>query len=84
MTTNNLSGKNIVIIGGTAGIGLATAVAANQIANRSCVELCILPYLSHHNGGARYQPSLGEVGLDLVRVSSLASADDLPGGRHVR
>ena len=34
--------------------------------------------------GARYQPSLGEVGLDLVRVSSLASADDLPGGRHVR
>jgi hypothetical protein len=34
--------------------------------------------------GARYQPSLGEVGLDLVRVSSLASADDFPGGRHVR
>ena len=42
------------------------------------------PYLSHHNGGVRYQPPLGEVGLDLVRVSSLASADDLPGGRHVR
>jgi len=31
MTTNNLSGKNIVIIGGTAGIGLATAVAASEL-----------------------------------------------------
>ena len=31
MTTNNLSGKNIVIIGGTAGIGLATAVAASGL-----------------------------------------------------
>ena len=28
MTTNTLSGKNVVIIGGTAGIGLATAQAA--------------------------------------------------------
>ena len=28
MTGNNLAGKNVVIIGGTAGIGLATAVAA--------------------------------------------------------
>ncbi|MDA1369984.1 MAG: SDR family oxidoreductase [Proteobacteria bacterium] len=28
MTTNNLSGKNVVIIGGTAGIGLAAAQAA--------------------------------------------------------
>jgi hypothetical protein len=26
MTTNNLSGKNIVIIGGTAGIGLVSLV----------------------------------------------------------
>ena len=31
MTTNNLSRKNIVIIGGTAGIGLATAVAASEL-----------------------------------------------------
>ena len=31
MTTNILSGKNIVIIGGTAGIGLATAVAASEL-----------------------------------------------------
>ncbi len=31
MTTNNLSGKNVVIIGGTAGIGLATAVAASEL-----------------------------------------------------
>ncbi|MEE3143716.1 MAG: SDR family NAD(P)-dependent oxidoreductase, partial [Pseudomonadota bacterium] len=28
MTTNTLSSKNVVIIGGTAGIGLATAQAA--------------------------------------------------------
>ena len=28
MTTNNLAGKNVVIIGGTAGIGLAAAQAA--------------------------------------------------------
>ena len=31
MTDNNLSGKNVVIIGGTAGIGLATAVAASEL-----------------------------------------------------
>ena len=31
MTTNNLSRKNIVIIGGTAGIGLATAIAASEL-----------------------------------------------------
>jgi len=31
MTDNNLSGKNIVIIGGTAGIGLATAIAASEM-----------------------------------------------------
>ena len=31
MTTNNLSGKNVVIIGGTAGIGLATAIAASEL-----------------------------------------------------
>ena len=31
MSVNNLSGKNIVIIGGTAGIGLATAVAASEL-----------------------------------------------------
>ena len=31
MSVNNLSGKNIVIIGGTAGIGLATAVAASGL-----------------------------------------------------
>ena len=31
MSVNNLSGKNIVIIGGTAGIGLATAVAASDL-----------------------------------------------------
>ena len=31
MTTNNLSGKNVVIIGGTAGIGLATAMAASEL-----------------------------------------------------
>ena len=31
MTTNNLSGKNIVIIGGTAGIGFATALAASEL-----------------------------------------------------
>ena len=31
MSINNLSGKNIVIIGGTAGIGLATAVAASDL-----------------------------------------------------
>lgn len=30
MTTETLAGKNVVIIGGTAGIGLATAVAASQ------------------------------------------------------
>ena len=29
MTTNSLSGKNVVIIGGTAGIGLATAQTAS-------------------------------------------------------
>lgn len=33
MTTSNLVGKNIVIIGGTAGIGLAAAVAAEAGAN---------------------------------------------------
>jgi NAD(P)-dependent dehydrogenase (short-subunit alcohol dehydrogenase family) len=31
MTGNNLAGKNVVIIGGTAGIGLATAVAAAEL-----------------------------------------------------
>lgn len=31
MTANTLSGKNVVIIGGTAGIGLATAVAASEL-----------------------------------------------------
>ena len=31
MTDNNLSGKNVVIIGGTAGIGLATAIAASEM-----------------------------------------------------
>ncbi|MEL7187629.1 MAG: SDR family oxidoreductase, partial [Pseudomonadota bacterium] len=31
MTTNKLAGKNIVIIGGTAGIGLATAIAAAEL-----------------------------------------------------
>ena len=31
MSVNNLSGKKIVIIGGTAGIGLATAVAASDL-----------------------------------------------------
>lgn len=31
MSENNLSGKNVVIIGGTAGIGLATAVAASEL-----------------------------------------------------
>lgn len=31
MTENTLSGKNVVIIGGTAGIGLATAVAASKL-----------------------------------------------------
>lgn len=30
MVVNNLAGKNIVIIGGTAGIGLATAIAASE------------------------------------------------------
>lgn len=30
MTMNNLSGKNVVIIGGTAGIGLAAAIAAAE------------------------------------------------------
>lgn len=29
--TNNLQGKNVVVIGGTAGIGLATAVAASEL-----------------------------------------------------
>lgn len=29
--TNNLEGKNVVIIGGTAGIGLATAIAASEM-----------------------------------------------------
>lgn len=32
--TNNLQGKNVVIIGGTAGIGLATAVAASEMGAR--------------------------------------------------
>ena len=33
MQTNNtaLSGKNVVVIGGTSGIGLATAIAASQL-----------------------------------------------------
>jgi len=31
MTTNNLAGKNVVIIGGTAGIGLAAAQAASAL-----------------------------------------------------
>lgn len=31
MTANNLKGKNVVVIGGTAGIGLATAVAAAEL-----------------------------------------------------
>lgn len=31
MTTDTLAGKNVVIIGGTAGIGLATAVAASEL-----------------------------------------------------
>jgi NAD(P)-dependent dehydrogenase (short-subunit alcohol dehydrogenase family) len=31
MTTANLAGKNIVIIGGTAGIGLATAIAVSEL-----------------------------------------------------
>ena len=31
MTTNNLTGKNVVIIGGTAGIGLAAAQAAAEL-----------------------------------------------------
>lgn len=31
MTTNNLAGKNVVIIGGTAGIGLAAAQAAAEL-----------------------------------------------------
>ena len=31
MTTDNLAGKNVVIIGGTAGIGLAAAQAASQL-----------------------------------------------------
>jgi NAD(P)-dependent dehydrogenase (short-subunit alcohol dehydrogenase family) len=30
MAVNNLAGKNVVIIGGTAGIGLATAIAASE------------------------------------------------------
>ena len=30
MSNNNLAGKNVVIIGGTAGIGLATAIAASE------------------------------------------------------
>lgn len=32
--TNNLEGKNVVIIGGTAGIGLATAIAASEMGAR--------------------------------------------------
>lgn len=32
--SNNLSGKNVVIIGGTAGIGLATAIAASELGAR--------------------------------------------------
>ena len=31
MSTNHLAGKNVVIIGGTAGIGLATAIAASEL-----------------------------------------------------
>ncbi len=31
MASNNLSGKNVVIIGGTAGIGLAAALAASEL-----------------------------------------------------
>lgn len=31
MTMNNLAGKNVVVIGGTAGIGLATAMAASEL-----------------------------------------------------
>lgn len=31
MAVNNLAGKNVVIIGGTAGIGLATAIAASEL-----------------------------------------------------
>ena len=34
MSMNNLPGKNVVIIGGTAGIGLATAIAANELGAR--------------------------------------------------
>ena len=31
MTSSNLAGKNVVIIGGTAGIGLAAAKAASEL-----------------------------------------------------
>lgn len=34
MSTNRLTGKNVVIIGGTAGIGLATAIAASSLGAR--------------------------------------------------
>lgn len=34
MTANSLAGKNVVIIGGTAGIGLATAQAASAAGAR--------------------------------------------------
>jgi len=72
MTMNKLAGKNVVIIGGTAGIGLATAIAASELgakvwaAGRSQEHIDNAKAVSKGNFEVRQADTHDQAALELI------------------